>query len=223
MSDNQASAPDAENSIITEEINRERGSNMNLRRKIIKFLAASPLLANFSISAQTSASSLSSEQAAALSWGHININVSDLDASIEFYEKLGFEIFIPSIPYLGLTMGSTSKQVDGASRTALGLPENSFGRACIMQLGNTFPKIDLTQYDDLPQSKPLNNADLGLVRICLGSSNLATDYDRLRKVNVDFISAPQVTKGGMAEVATCIDPDGTLIELIQVHLDKWTV
>jgi predicted lactoylglutathione lyase len=28
-----------------------------------------------------------------LSWGHININVSDLDTSIFFYEKLGFSLF----------------------------------------------------------------------------------------------------------------------------------
>ena len=30
-----------------------------------------------------------------LSWGHININVSDLDTSIAFYEKLGFSLLIP--------------------------------------------------------------------------------------------------------------------------------
>ena len=30
-------------------------------------------------------------------------------------------------------------------------------------------------------------------------------------------------KDGMAEIAVCIDPDGTLIELIQVHFDKWSV
>ena len=35
-------------------------------------------------------------------WGHININVADLDLSISFYEELGFEIFMPGIPYLGL-------------------------------------------------------------------------------------------------------------------------
>lgn len=64
---------------------------------------------------------------------------------MKFDEKLGFEVFIPAIPYLGLTMDSTSNQVDSASRAALGLPENSSGRACIMQLGNGFPKIDLTQ------------------------------------------------------------------------------
>ena len=192
---------------------------MNIRRNLLKFLAASPLFANYTASAD----SQSKSQVVDLSWGHININVSNLDASIEFYEKIGFEVFLPAIPYLGLASDPASRPVDSAGRTALGLPNNLSGRACIMQLGNGFPKIDLTQYDDLPQSKPLNNADLGLVRICLGTSNLVADYERLEKANVDFISAPQTTNGGLAEIATCIDPDGTLIELIQVHLDKWTV
>jgi len=60
-------------------------------------------------------------------WGHININVSNLDASIEFYEKIDFEVFLLVIPYLEL-----------------------------------------------------------------------------------------------AEIAICIYPDGILIELIQLHLDKWS-
>ena len=29
-----------------------------------------------------------------LSWGHININVSDLDTSIAFYEKPGFSLLM---------------------------------------------------------------------------------------------------------------------------------
>ena len=37
-----------------------------------------------------------------LSWGHININVSDLDTSIAFYQKLGFSLLIPGVPYLGI-------------------------------------------------------------------------------------------------------------------------
>jgi len=196
---------------------------MNLRRKFLKFLAVIPLFANNTAPAQTSKGSKLNDQAAHLNWGHINVNVSNIEASIEFYRKLGFEVFIPAIPYLGLTMGFTFNQIDSASSTALGLPDNVSGRACIMQLGNGFPKIDLTQYDDLPQLKPLNNGDLGLVRICLGSSNLISDYERLVEENVAFITPPQTTRGGMAEIATCIDPDGTLIELIQVHLDKWTV
>ena len=191
---------------------------MNIRRKLLKFLAASPLFANYTASAD----SKSKSEVVDLSWGHININVSNLDASIEFYEKLGFEVFMSAIPYLGLVADSASRSVDSGGSTALGLPNNLSGRACIMQLGNGFPKLDLTQYDDLAQSKPLDNADLGLVRMCLGSSNLASDYENLVRLNVDFISPPQTTRGGLAEMAICMDPDGTLIELIQLHLDKWS-
>ena len=155
-----------------------------------------------------------------LRWGHININVSDLDSSIEFYEKLGFEIYKPSIPYTGLTAEPKSNSIDEGSRTALGLPEQTSGRACIMQLDNGYPKLDLTQFDDINQSIPLSNADLGLVRICLASANLETDYNNLKKIGVDFISPPQTAKDGRAEIAICRDPDGTLIELIQLNLGK---
>ena len=155
-----------------------------------------------------------------LRWGHINVNVSNLDSSIEFYEKLGFEIYKPSIPYIGLTVEPKSNSMDKGSRTALGLPEETSGRACIMQLDNGYPKLDLTQLDDVPQSIPLSNADLGLVRICLASVNLEADYNNLKKLDVEFISPPQTAKDGRAEIAICVDPDGTLIELIQVHLGK---
>ena len=37
-----------------------------------------------------------------LNWGHINVNVANLERSIAFYQKLGFEVFIPAIPYIGL-------------------------------------------------------------------------------------------------------------------------
>ena len=43
------------------------------------------------------------QQTPSLSWGHININVSNLDQSIAFYQKLGFSVLLPGIPYLGLT------------------------------------------------------------------------------------------------------------------------
>ena len=91
-----------------------------------------------------------------------------------------------------------------------------------MQLDNGFPKIDLTEFAVKTQQKPLTNADLGLVRICLASQDLQRDYVYLSDQGVEFILEPQPCKDGMAEIATCIDPDGTLIELIQVYLEKWS-
>ena len=196
---------------------------MNLRRKLLQLLAVSPFLAQFTASAQSNDEAASDEQSTKLRWGHININVSDLDASIKFYEKLGFGVYIPSIPYIGLTVETKSNLIDEDSRTALGLHQETLGRACIMQLDNGYPKLDLTQLNDMPPSTPLNNTNLGLVRMCLATANLEADYNKLTNLGVDFISPPMTAKDGMAEIAVCIDPDGTLIELIQVHFDKWRV
>lgn len=157
------------------------------------------------------------------SWGHININVSNLDHSIAFYQKLGFRVFLPAIPYLGLNSGPELQAVPEAAAAALGLPSGLQGRACIMQLDDGFPKIDLTELAGTSQQGPLVNADLGLARICLASQDLKKDYLYLREQGVQFLCEPQVCKDGMAEIASCLDPDGTCIELIQVYLEKWTL
>ncbi|MEH6910478.1 MAG: VOC family protein [Oceanicoccus sp.] len=156
-----------------------------------------------------------------LGWGHININVSNLDRSIEFYKKLGFDVMIPAIPYLDLAGKEVSRPIPKAAAHALGLPQGQNGRACIMQLSSGFPKIDLTELSEQKQRKPLESVDLGLVRICLSSQNLQLDYENLLEHGVNFLSSPQRCIDGMADIAVCADPDGALIELIQVYLDKW--
>ena len=153
-------------------------------------------------------------------WGHININVRDLDVSIRFYQKLGFEPFIFGIPYLDLT-AEHENPVPPASAKALGIPAGTRGRACILQLESGFPKIDLTAFANLDQREPLHNKDRGLVRFCLISRDLVADYAQLNDAGVEFLCPPQSCHQRMAEIATCVDPDGTLIELLQLHRDRW--
>ena len=162
-----------------------------------------------------------SENKPRFGWGHININVTNLDRSIEFYRKLGFEIFIPGIPYLAMNNGADAKPVPDDSAAALGIARGTRGRACIMQLDDGFPKIDLTEFSDLEQSGPLNNADVGIVRLCLITEDLKRDVALLKAEGVEFISAPKVGHAELADVAVCKDPDGTLIELLQVYLERW--
>ena len=154
-------------------------------------------------------------------WGHININVSNLERSIAFYEKLGFESYRPGIPYLALTDGPGVTELPESCARALGIPAAASARACIMQLGRGFPKLDLIEYAGQTQEISPSNTDLGLVRLCLATTGLQDDYVRLCAQDVPFISEPQLCQDGMAHIAICMDPDGTLIELIQPHPEKW--
>lgn len=158
---------------------------------------------------------------ASFGWGHININVGNLERSISFYRKLGFEIFIPAIPYLALEAGEAQTPLPDDAATALGIKQGTKGRACIMQLDDGFPKLDLTEFTDLEQGAPLTNSDRGLVRICLVSEDLERDVARLKADGVDFLSEPKTGHAELADIAVCKDPDGTLIELLQVYLDRW--
>ena len=154
-------------------------------------------------------------------WGHININVGNLDRSITFYKKLGFEVFIPAIPYLALDSTQHQTPLPSDAAEALGIQQGTIGRACIMQLNDGFPKLDLTELKGLKQNAPLTNSDRGLVRICLASEDLERDVKRLKSDGVEFLSEPKAGHAELADIAVCKDPDGTLIELLQVYLDRW--
>lgn len=166
-----------------------------------------------------------------LSWGHVNINVSDLDRSIEFYSRLGFRIAIPGIPYLGLAQDDFAA-LDPAMCEVMALPAGTLGRACIMQLGDGLPMIDLIQLADVgdvagdtPAGRPrgpLDNGGIGLVRLCLATRDLPDTVDRLRAASVDVVSPVRSGHQELADVARCRDPDGTSIELIQIHLERWS-
>ncbi len=153
-------------------------------------------------------------------WGHVNINVADLDLSIAFYEKLGFELFISGIPYLGLE-AKKARVMPETTAQALAVPFSTKARACIMQLGKGLPKLDLTEFSSSDRRHPLRNQDRGIVRLCLATEDLNADYRQLVANGVEFLAPPSECIEKMALVAVCMDPDGTLIELLQVHLDRW--
>ena len=154
-------------------------------------------------------------------WGHINLNVSDLERSIAFYAQFGFEVFMPAIPYLGLDLEPDPKPLSEPLAQALGLPEGTRGRACILQLNDGFPKLDLTTFSLPDSAAPLQTKDTGLVRICLSTSDLDGEVARLKAAGVSFLTDPQSGHAQLADIALCRDPDGTLIELLQVYLHRW--
>ncbi len=154
-------------------------------------------------------------------WGHININVSDLEASIGFYKKLGFSVFLPEIPYLGIAREAENYPMSAALLQAYNLNQGEIIRGCIMSLDKGYPKLDLIEYADPQAQQPAGGNNLGMARICLASKGVVADYETLSKQDVEFLSPPALAQNDMATVAVCKDPDGTLIELIELHMKNW--
>ncbi len=142
---------------------------------------------------------------------YVNINCSDYEMSRAFYEKLGFRVTmeIPqnSTPETAAAMGMTSFQVRGATM--------AIGR------GVNVSFIDLMEWkdprdDEAPYEK-LNH--LGIVRLALITKDLDADIAMLKEEEVEFISEPasfEVSAGPAVRFVLFKDPDGTLIELLEM-------
>jgi catechol 2,3-dioxygenase-like lactoylglutathione lyase family enzyme len=146
---------------------------------------------------------------------HINLNVSDIDRSILFYEALGFEI-----------LGRNDAKWSPETGELLGVP-GAQGRACIMTLPGDVArstKLDLLEWTH-PKSPPRAVCaanDAGAPRIALRVHNLEAAYRGLAKDGVEFITPPAgaAPELGIANVVCCRDPDGFIVELVELVRSK---
>lgn len=142
---------------------------------------------------------------------HVNINVTDLDRSIRFYEQLGFRV-----------TARFKMEGDLGERTAraFGTPFNPIN-AAFMKLGDGEKSmlIDLCQYLDPPtEGKPvqkLNNA--GLVRLAFHVDDIEEIYQTLQQMGVEMLGPLQFMTppgGQRSGVFAFYDPDGTILEVL---------
>ncbi len=142
---------------------------------------------------------------------HVNINVTDLDRSIAFYESLGFK---------AVARFKMEGELGELTAEAFGVPFNPID-AAFMKLGDG-PRsmlIDLCQYRDPPTEgtplQKLNNA--GMVRLAFHVDNIEEVYQSLLGMGVTmlgplrFMSPPGGTRSG---VFAFYDPDGTILEVL---------
>jgi len=142
---------------------------------------------------------------------HVNVNVTNFERSIAFYKQLGFHV----INDLG-EVGS-DKLSEG-----LRMPQGR-GRAVLMILGDSLraTRLDLIEWKNPKtegQAYP-NLAHAGICRIALRTRTLQKDYEDLKSKGIEFWTEPKMfgVKDGREEGFVCFsDPDGTVIELIQV-------
>ena len=113
---------------------------------------------------------------------HVNINCSDFDRSLRFYELLGFQKVIDVPP-------KNTPEV----AAAVGMPPYTVkGALLILQNSKTPLMIDLLEWQEPTDNRPPypNLYHLGIARIALSTNDLDSDIAFLKSEGVEFLSDP---------------------------------
>ena len=141
---------------------------------------------------------------------HVNINCSDFDRSLRFYELLGFQKVIDVPP-------KNTPEV----AAAVGMPPYTVkGALLILQNSKTPLMIDLLEWQEPTDNRPPypNLYHLGIARVALSTNDLDSDVAFLKSEGVEFLSNPATVKiENQPETRfVCFkDPDGTILELVE--------
>jgi catechol 2,3-dioxygenase-like lactoylglutathione lyase family enzyme len=141
---------------------------------------------------------------------HFNINCSDYDRSLKFYEALGFREMwrVPetNTPEVAAAVGMPPYRVKGA----------------LLALEGVSPPlvIDLLQWLDPHDTSPPypHLYHYGIARIAFTTDDMQGDMQRLREAGARFISEPAQmppSSGSSARFVCFLDPDGTVLELVE--------
>jgi catechol 2,3-dioxygenase-like lactoylglutathione lyase family enzyme len=149
---------------------------------------------------------------------HCNVNCSDLERSLGFYRDL-----------LGLSPVTRTAPESPQPGAAFGL-EHAQWDAWILgdARGIEGVAIDLLEWQvPPPTGTPYPAANvLGFARLGLTTSDIDAAHERLVAAGVDCYGAPHdVEVEGVPSMRAfvCTDPDGTLIELMSGHTDRFSV
>lgn len=140
----------------------------------------------------------------------LTVNCTSLDRSLAFYKALGFK-----------EIADISESRGGGLEKGMRLPSPR-ARGRLLRLGEDPHAVNLDLIEWLsPRTEGrayprLNHA--GIARIALHTGNLQKSYEELKAKGIEFYSEPQVLQSAAAScLFACFeDPDGTVLELIQV-------
>jgi glyoxylase I family protein len=139
---------------------------------------------------------------------HLNINCTNLERSLAFYQLLGFKVIID------FRDGMSSKEM----AEAFGMQTAAL-KGVHLRLGDTpdATRIDLLEFTDpQPTGRPYPHLyHTGIARICLKTTNIQQDYEDLAAKGIEFLSEPKTLPGTSVSIVCFKDPDGTFIELLE--------
>ena len=141
---------------------------------------------------------------------HFNVNCSDYDRSLRFYEALGFR-----------EVWRVPERNTPEVAAAVGMPPYRVKGALLALAGSSPPLVlDLLQWlEPHDGSQPYPHLyHHGIARIALATNDLDGDMKRLEAAGARFISAPAQmppNTGSRARVVCFKDPDGAVLELVE--------
>jgi len=79
-------------------------------------------------------------------------------------------------------------------------------------------KVELFEFYSHPKRAPdkVETSDIGCSHVAFSIDDVDAAFQRLSQAGIKFNCVPEVSPDGYAKVAYCHDPDGTIIELVQV-------
>ena len=144
---------------------------------------------------------LTEKPAEAPAFSHLRVNVTDLDASVGWYERLGFKA--------------------EATKRAAEADDAVFSYASMVTDGDPSFSLELTQWED-PKGTGLAASPAyhrGLYRIALGVDDVNAAHEELTVITGEPLAAPEFvelpgTRLGGVTVLFLRDPDGVVVELV---------
>ncbi len=140
---------------------------------------------------------------------HININCRDFERSLAFYKMLGFRAV------LDLPRHKLSPELAAGLR----IPEGE-ARGALLMVGEDprATRIDLIEWiQPKTEGTPPHLYHTGMPRLALRTKDLPAMYEDLKAKGVKFLSEPQEINLAGGERFVCLeDPDGTVIELLEI-------
>jgi glyoxylase I family protein len=139
---------------------------------------------------------------------HFNINCTNLERTVPFYEMLGFKVI------LDFRGGMKSKEM----AEAFGLPVADL-KGVHLRIGDDeeATRIDLLEFVAPPpegQPYPALNCT-GVARVCLRTKGIWRVYENLKAKGIKFLSEPKKLPGTEVTIVCFKDPDGIFVELLE--------
>ena len=136
---------------------------------------------------------------------HTGIVVSDMQASLRFYRDL-----------LGLEVWADFEDNSPIVEQVVGVPGAHIWMVKLKAADSV--SIELLQYLSHPQPVPAPSraCDVGCNHVALQVDDLDALHEKLVAEGVEFNVAPVVSAQGGAKITYCRDPQGVLLELVEI-------